>query len=137
MAAQSTFSIDTPGRGLIELTARLNDLVTGWKIGNGVLHVFIHHTSASLIITENADPTVRRDLETFLSQLVVDGDRRFLHNDEGPDDMAAHVRAVLTQSALTLPVSAGRLALGTWQGVFLWEHRTSPHTRRVTVTFLG
>lgn len=136
MIAQDDFTLDTPGRGMIELTTRLSDQLARWKVGDGLLHVFVHHTSASLIITENADPSVRRDLETFIAGLVHDGDPRFRHDAEGPDDMAAHVRAVLTQAALSVPVRAGRLALGTWQGVYLWEHRTAPQRRRLTVTLL-
>jgi secondary thiamine-phosphate synthase enzyme len=96
--------------------------------------VFVHHTSASLILCENADPTVRHDLETFLVRLVPDGAPMFEHQDEGPDDMPAHVRSILTNMDLTLPVTDGRCALGTWQGVYLYEHRTQPHNRRVTVT---
>jgi secondary thiamine-phosphate synthase enzyme len=96
--------------------------------------VFLVHTSASLVICENADPDVRRDLETFMADLAPDGDRRFVHTTEGPDDMPAHVRSVLTQSDLSLPIRGGRLALGTWQGVYVWEHRLAPHRRRVIVT---
>ncbi len=99
--------------------------------------MFIHHTSASLIINENADAQVRRDLEAFLARLVPDGDPLFHHVDEGPDDMPAHVRTVLTQTSITIPIIEGRLALGTWQAVYLWEHRTAPHRRRVTVTVLS
>lgn len=103
-------------------------------IQTGLCHLFIQHTSASLLINENADPDVLHDLETFMSDLVPDGDRRFVHTAEGPDDMPAHVRHLLTQTTLTIPVADGRLALGTWQGVFIWEHRHRPHTRKVMVT---
>jgi secondary thiamine-phosphate synthase enzyme len=99
--------------------------------------VFLRHTSASLLITENADPDVRRDLETFISRLAPDGDPAFVHKMEGPDDMPAHIRSVLTASELTIPVRERRLALGTWQGVYLWEHRYRPHNRRLDVTILG
>ena len=99
--------------------------------------MFVHHTSASLILCENADPTVRRDLEAFFARLVPDGDPRFEHVDEGPDDMPAHLRSILTQNSLAIPVSASRCDLGTWQGVFLWEHRADPHRRRVTVSVVG
>jgi secondary thiamine-phosphate synthase enzyme len=100
-------------------------------------HVFVHHTSASLMLCENADPAVRRDLETFMSRVAPDGDPAFTHRDEGPDDMPAHVRSVLTQTGLSIPVSGGRCALGTWQGIYLWEHRLAAHRRQVTVTVQG
>ena len=104
---------------------------------DGVCHVFIHHTSASLIITENADSDVQVDLDAFMARLVRDGDPVFVHTAEGPDDMSAHVRSVLTATSLTIPVQGGRCDLGTWQGVFLWEHRERPHRRRITVSFIG
>lgn len=100
----------------------------------GICHVFICHTSASLILCENADPSVMKDLESFMSRQVRDGDPLFTHDAEGPDDMPAHIRSILTQSDLNLPVRDGRCALGTWQGIYLWEHRYAPHTRRVIVT---
>jgi secondary thiamine-phosphate synthase enzyme len=103
----------------------------------GLCHVFVHHTSASLILCENADPTVRRDLEAFLARLVPDGDPLFEHTDEGMDDMPAHIRAILTKMDLSIPVTGGRCALGTWQGIYLYEHRTHAHRRRVTVTVQG
>ncbi len=103
----------------------------------GLATVFIHHTSASLIICENADPSVRRDLEAFAARLVPDGDQLFTHDAEGPDDMPAHVRTVLTQTSIGIPIEDGALALGTWQGLYVWEHRTAPHRRRVTVTVIG
>ncbi|CAG0910529.1 unnamed protein product, partial [Cyprideis torosa] len=103
----------------------------------GTVNVFNQHTSASLILTENADPDVRRDLETFMSDLVMDGNPAFLHRDEGPDDMSAHVRSVLTPSSLTIPVGSGQLLLGTWQGIYVWEHRTHAHRRRMVVTVMG
>ncbi len=127
-------SIDTQGRGLHEITRQLAERVAASGVTTGLCHVFIRHTSASLLITENADPDVHRDLETFLADLVPDGDPRFVHRAEGPDDMPAHVRAALTQTQLTIPVMDARLALGTWQGVYVWEHRTRGHRRRVVVT---
>ena len=106
-------------------------------VGTGLCNVFLHHTSASLLIQENADPDVQRDLEAFFQRLVPDGDPLYRHVDEGPDDMPAHVRAALTASTLTIPVSNRALGLGTWQGIYLWEHRTQPHRRRITVTIVG
>jgi len=100
-------------------------------------HVFICHTSASLMLCENADPDVMRDLETFMSRIAPDGDPEFVHTAEGPDDMSAHVRSILTKSDLNLPVSSKRCALGTWQGIYLWEHRYAPHSRRVIITVQG
>ena len=131
--AQQTLSINTNGRGTYEITGRVSEFVRPIK-ADGICHVFIAHTSASLLITENADPDVRRDLETFMRDLVVDGDRRFVHDTEGPDDMPAHIRAALTQTTLTIPISDGRLLLGTWQGIYVWEHRTHAHTRRVVLS---
>lgn len=126
-----------PGRGSYEITSTLGSLVRVSGIDRGLCNVFIHHTSASLIIYENADPAVLEDLERFVSDLVHDGDRRYRHTQEGPDDMPAHVRSVITATSLSIPVSGGACALGTWQGVFVWEHRARPHRRRVTVTVQG
>ncbi len=134
---QETFVIPTRGRGTYEITEAAQRGVAAAGVHTGLCHVFVHHTSASLMLCENADPTVRRDLETFMAQLVPDGDPMFVHDDEGPDDMPAHVRTVLTQSGLTVPVSRGSLALGTWQGIYLWEHRHAGHRRQVTVTVYG
>ena len=106
-------------------------------VTTGLCHLFICHTSASMMLCENADPSVRRDLETFMARQVPDGDPMFTHRAGGPDDMPAHVRSILTQSDLNIPVRDGRCALGTWQGVYLWEHRTAPHGRRVIVTVQG
>ena len=103
----------------------------------GMANLFVQHTSASLIVCENADPTVRADLEAFFSHLTPDGDPLYQHTDEGPDDMSAHTRTVLTDSSLTLPFSEGQLLLGTWQGIFLWEHRTRPHQRQLILTLYG
>jgi secondary thiamine-phosphate synthase enzyme len=137
MTAQKSIDITTQGRGSYDITETVRNIVRDAQIRSGLCHVFVHHTSASLILCENADPTVRRDLEAFMGRLVPDGDPLYLHADEGPDDMPAHVRTVLTQTGLNIPVSAGRLALGTWQGIYLWEHRTAPHRRTITVTVQG
>lgn len=134
MAAHQRIVIETKGRGAYELTARVREAVVSSGVREGLAHVFVHHTSASLFLGENADVTVRRDLEAFMARLVPDGDPLFAHVDEGADDMPAHVRAVLTTSSVAIPVSQGRLDLGTWQGLFLWEHRLAPHQRRLTVT---
>jgi secondary thiamine-phosphate synthase enzyme len=131
---QKDLVIDTRGRGTYEITRRIADAVAEAGVDTGLCHVFITHTSASLMLCENADADVRRDLETFIADLVPDGDPRFVHTMEGPDDMPAHVRSVLTQTDLCLPIRSGRLALGTWLGVYLWEHRHAPHTRRIVVT---
>ena len=130
-------SIDTRGRGTVEITRQLDQVVERSGVVEGLCHIFIHHTSASLIVCENADPTVRRDLEHYAARLAPDGDPSYVHDSEGPGDMAAHLRSILTLTSLTIPVASGRCDLGTWQGVFLWEHRTSPHRRRITVTVVG
>lgn len=127
-------SVATRGRGFYPLTDEVSAVVAGSGAGAGLVNVFIAHTSASLIVNENADPAVRRDLERFLSALVPDGDPRFEHSAEGPDDMPAHVRSVLTATSMTLPVRRGGLALGTWQGLYVWEHRREGHRRVVEVT---
>jgi secondary thiamine-phosphate synthase enzyme len=129
--------IETRVRGTQEITRALQQAVERSGIVRGLCHVFIHHTSASLIVCENADPTVRRDLEQFVADLVPDGDPSFSHDSEGPDDMPAHIRSILTLTSLTIPVESRRCDLGTWQGVFVWEHRTSPHRRRITLTVTG
>jgi secondary thiamine-phosphate synthase enzyme len=130
-------TVATRGRGTFDITRDVAKIATASSAREGLATVFVHHTSASLIICENADPSVRRDLETFAAELVPDGDPMFEHDAEGPDDMPAHVRTVLTQTSIGIPIVAGKLALGTWQGIYLWEHRTSPHQRRVTVTIIG
>ena len=138
MSARShAFTVDTRGRGTVEITQRVQDAVATMGITEGLCTVFVHHTSASLIINENADPDVQRALDAFLGRLVPDGDPLFIHTAEGPDDMASHVRTALTQTSLNIPVTGGRCALGTWQGVFLWEHRHRGHRRRITVTVVG
>lgn len=136
-AHTATIEIATPGRGFHEIGADLQRAVAQSAVRDGICHVFLRHTSASLLITENADPDVRRDLESWVSRLAPDGDPAYLHSMEGPDDMPAHIRSVLTSSELTIPVRAGRLALGTWQGAYLWEHRLRPHRRRLEVTVMG
>ena len=133
----ATFDVPTRGRGFVEITDALRDRVRAGGVGDGLLTVFIRHTSASLVITENADPDVRADLERFFARLVPDGDPLFAHDAEGPDDMPAHVRAALTQTQLAIPVQGGRLLLGIWQGVFVWEHRRAPHRRQVVLHLLG
>ena len=137
MIAQSEIRIDTGGRGTYDFTRDVQDAVRQSGITTGLCHLFIRHTSASMMLCENADPSVRRDLETFMAKQVPDGDPMFTHTAEGPDDMPAHVRSILTQSDLNIPVSDGRCALGTWQGIYLWEHRHAPHARRVIVTVQG
>lgn len=137
MIVQEQLSIPTRGRGTYAITDKINDIVSHTGIETGLCHLFVHHTSASLILCENADPAVRRDLETFMNHLVPDGDPMFEHSDEGPDDMPAHVRTILTQTDLNLPVTQGRCALGTWQGIYLWEHRTASYQRQITVTVHG
>lgn len=131
---QHTFTVATASRGLQNITEAIEAAVAQAGVHTGMANVFIHHTSASLIIQENADPDVRVDLDAFFERLVPDGDSLYRHTDEGPDDMSAHVRSVLTATSLTIPVIGGALGLGQWQGIYLWEHRTHPHNRRVTVT---
>jgi secondary thiamine-phosphate synthase enzyme len=137
MIKQHTLTIDTPGRGTCDITRQITDMVAGAGISAGLCHVFVHHTSASLMLCENADPAVRRDLERFMAKLAPDGDPSHEHDAEGPDDMPAHIRSVLTQTELSIPISGGRVALGTWQGLYLWEHRSHAHRRRITVTLHG
>jgi secondary thiamine-phosphate synthase enzyme len=137
MVVQQRLTVATRGRGTYDISTEVAQAVREARIETGICQVFVHHTSASLILCENADPTVRRDLEAFLARLVPDGEHLFHHTDEGPDDMPAHVRAILTKMDLTLPVTSGRCALGTWQGIYLYEHRARPHRRTVTVTVLG
>ena len=136
-ATSKTITVETRGRGTHEITHQVQEAVAGSGIRAGLCTVFIHHTSASLIINENADHDVQRDLDAFLSRLVPDGDPLFIHTMEGPDDMPAHVKTAITQTSLSIPVTAGRCALGTWQGIFVWEHRRRGHRRQVTVTVVG
>ena len=137
MIRQEEIRVSTGGRGTYDLSHQVQEAVTNSGIRTGLCHVFIRHTSASLMICENADPAVMRDLETFMAKQVPDGDPMFTHTAEGPDDMPSHVRSVLTQTDLNVPVSNGKCALGTWQGIYLWEHRTSPHDRKVLLTITG
>lgn len=134
---QSKFSVATDGRGSYDISAQIRDCVEKSTVEIGVAHVFLQHTSASLMFCENADPDVRRDLETWMSAAVTDGDPAFMHDAEGPDDMAAHIRTMLSGSDLSFAVGGGRALLGTWQGIYLWEHRTHAHVRNVVVTVQG
>ncbi len=134
---QEELVVETRGRGSVDITERVAAAVDASDVDDGLCHLFIRHTSASLIVNENADPAVLQDLETFMRDLVPDGDPRFRHTAEGPDDMPAHIRSILTQTDLSIPVRGGRLALGTWQGIYLWEHRSAPHRRCVLVSVQG
>lgn len=134
---RATLEISTPGRGFTEITAQVDEIVSRAGIREGLCSVFILHTSASLVITENADPDVLADLETVIADLAPDGDPRYSHTAEGPDDMSAHLRCLLTQTSITIPVESGALRLGTWQGLFLWEHRARPHARKVVVSVVS
>lgn len=137
MAHQSILAFSTTKRGLQDITDAVAAVVADSRVQCGLAHVFVQHTSCSLTITENADPDVLRDLDTILARLAPDGDPDYRHDAEGPDDMAAHARSVLTDTGLMVPIGAGRLLLGTWQGIYLWEHRTGAQRRRVVVTVLG
>lgn len=137
MIEQRTLSFNTRGRGTLDVTREVARVVSASGVRRGLCCVFLQHTSASLILCENADPTVRVDLETMMARLAPDGDPAYGHDAEGQDDMAAHARSVLTSNSLTIPVVDGRLALGTWQGVYLWEHRHARHTRKIVVTLSG
>ena len=134
---QQTIDLQTRGRGTIEITAEVERLISASGISIGIVHVFTQHTSCSMMITENADPSVRRDLETLATRWAPDGDSAYRHDTEGDDDMAAHARSVLSGSSVSVPVGCGKLLLGTWQGIYLWEHRTVPHTRSIVVTVVG
>ena len=137
MTLQQTLEVSTRGRGTTEITDEIARIVRDAQVATGIAHVFVLHTSCSVILTENADPTVRRDLETLAARWAPDGDSAYRHDDEGNDDMAAHGRNILAGSSITVPVARGKLLLGTWQGVYLWEHRSVPHRRKVAVTVLG
>ena len=134
---QHTLEVDTSGRGLVDVTAAVARLVARADITTGLAVVFCRHTSCSLVIQENADPSARADLLAWLERLAPDGDRRYTHTAEGPDDMPSHLRAAVTRTSEAIPVEDGRLALGTWQGLFLAEHRTAPHRRRLLVHVTG
>jgi len=135
--ASTTFTVETRGRGLVDFTRPVAAWVAQQGLATGLLTLFVRHTSASLLVQENADPDVRGDLDRFFARLVPDGDPLFRHVDEGPDDMPSHVRAALTNVQLSIPVAQGRLVLGTWQGIYLWEHRQRPHRREVAAHLLG
>jgi len=137
MAYQTILEFTNFGRASRDITGAIAQVVAQAGVQCGLAHVFVRHTSCSLLITENADPDVRHDLETIMRRLAPDGDPAYTHVTEGPDDMSAHVRTMLTNTALTVPVGAGKLLLGTWQGIFLWEHRVAEHRRSVVVTVMG
>jgi len=134
---RAELTLPTRGRATVDITQAVDAIVRESRVTCGLCTVFVHHTSASLIICENADPDVREDLERFLARLVPDGDKLFSHTAEGPDDMPSHVRSVLTQTSLSIPVDAGKLDLGVWQGIYLYEHRLAAHSRRVSVSIVG
>jgi secondary thiamine-phosphate synthase enzyme len=137
MTYQTTFEIRTNGRGTIDITGQVARAVAASNTHCGIAHVFVRHTSCSVLITENADCAVRRDLETLAQRWAPDGDPAYRHDTEGDDDMAAHARSLLAGVSVSIPLAEGKLLLGTWQGVYLWEHRTQPHTRTVCVTVTG
>lgn len=137
MIHQDTLQFTMPARTTLNISSEVDRVVHESGIRTGTCHVFVQHTSASLMICENADPDVRRDLETWMQHIVPDGDPMFRHQDEGPDDMSAHIRTVLTNPDLQVPVTDGRCALGIWQGIYLWEHRAQTHQRRIIVTVQG
>lgn len=134
---QQTLTFDTPGRSTRDITDEVARVAAQAEIDTGLCHVFIKHTSASLMICENADPTVHADVERWLAKSVPDGDPMYAHDMEGPDDMPGHIRSILTGMDLTVPISDRCLNLGTWQGIYLYEHRSAPHTRQVVVTILS
>lgn len=137
MVIRETIRVQTPGRGFASLTERVAAVVGASGITDGLCNVFIQHTSASLLISENADPAVSRDLERFMQRIAPDGSPDYEHDAEGPDDMPAHIRSVLTNTSLSIPIAAGALLLGTWQGIYLWEHRHARYTRDILVTVIG
>lgn len=132
-----TITIRTPGQGLHLITQAVAEAVRDAGVREGLCTLFIRHTSASLVIQENADPSARRDLEAWLERLAPEDDPLYTHTAEGPDDMPSHIKSILTQTSIGIPVTEGRLALGTWQGVYLWEHRRRPHERQIVVHVLG
>jgi len=133
----TTLAVPTRGRGLFEVTRPVADWVAASGIATGLLTLFVRHTSASLLVQENADPDVRGDLDRFFARLVPDGDPLYRHRDEGPDDMPGHIRSALTATSLAIPVAQGRMVLGTWQGLYVWEHRASAHRRELALHLLG
>lgn len=137
MLAQYKFEITTPGRGIINITDEVAKFVGQGSVETGLCHIFLHHTSASMLLCENFDPLVQKDLEAFMLRLVPDGDPLYEHTEEGPDDMPSHVRSVLTTNFIVVPITNHKLDLGKWQGIYLWEHRLRSHLRKVTVTIQG
>jgi secondary thiamine-phosphate synthase enzyme len=135
--SMDTLTVKTRGTGLVEITTEVARVLAASGVLDGLVTVYCRHTSASLVIQENADPDVQRDLQAFFRRLVPEGDPLFIHTTEGADDMPAHVKAALTQTSLSIPVSGGRMLLGTWQGIYLFEHRTQPHTRQIVVHVIG
>ena len=131
------FSVSTKGKGLYEITSQVRKFLEGTQVREGVITVFIRHTSASLVIFENADSSAARDLESFFERLVPEDGDGYLHTLEGPDDMTSHIRMALTRTSEAVPVSGGRMVLGTWQGIFLFEHRRAPHSRQIAVNVMG
>jgi secondary thiamine-phosphate synthase enzyme len=134
---QARCTVRTAGQGTVEITDRVAEVLQASELSVGSVHVFVQHTSCSLVLMENADPSARRDLEAYLQRLVPEDQPYFTHTAEGPDDMPSHIKMALTRTGETIPFADGRLLLGTWQGLFLWEHRDAPHTRRLVVTVTG
>lgn len=137
MIMNKIIQLRTDGQGLYEITEQVSSVVLQSSITDGLCTVFVQHTSASLIIQENADPSAKRDLEAWLNRLVPEKDALYKHTAEGPDDMPAHIKSVLTSTSLSIPITYGNLSLGTWQGIYLWEHRTAPHTRKIVINCLS
>jgi secondary thiamine-phosphate synthase enzyme len=137
MVFQTQLRFSTTGRGTYNISQQIAEAITQSGIKTGIAHIFLQHTSASLVLCENADPSVRSDLEAFMARLVPDGDPIFKHQDEGPDDMPAHIRTILSGDSLSIPVRKGKSDLGLWQGIFLWEHRVHPYKRTISLTILG
>ncbi len=134
MISQRHLTIQTHRQGLLEITDDLTNILHQSKLGLGLMHIFCQHTSCSLVLMENADPTAKRDLEAFFKRLIPEDDPHYTHTLEGPDDMPSHIKMALTRSSETIPFEGGNLLLGTWQGIFLWEHRTVPHSRKLIVS---
>lgn len=134
---QDTVSIRTSGQGLVDITRKVQAAVEASGVATGLCTVFVQHTSASLVIQENASPSVRRDMQSWIARIAPEDPKAYEHDDEGPDDMPGHLRSAITRTSEVVPVTAGRLALGTWQAIYLWEHRTAPHTRTLVVHVQG
>lgn len=134
---QKTLTLRTVGKGTVEITGEVQEVLRSSGLQFGTASVFVQHTSCSLVIMENADPSARRDLEVFMDDLVPDNYPKFIHTHEGPDDMPSHIKMALTRTTEVIPFSNGKLALGTWQGIFLWEHRVQPHNRRIVLSMQG